>query len=348
MKGIIEKYREYLPVTDKTPVPSLNEGNTPLIKSHNLSKQYGINIYFKYEGLNPTGSFKDRGMVMAVAKALEEGSGHIICASTGNTSSSAAAYAARAGIRCTVLIPSGKIAYGKLAQAFIYGARVIPIDGNFDDALQMVVQMSEEYNITLVNSINPYRIEGQKTSAFEIADTLGFSPDYVCLPVGNAGNITSYWKGFREYHNAGKISSLPKMRGFQAEGSCPIVKGSIFKNPETLATAIRIGNPVSWKQALAAAEESGGGFDSVTDEEILKAYSLLASMEGIFAEPASAASLAGLIKMLGQGRIEKGAQVVCILTGNGLKDPDTALNLIEKPLPVPCDRDIISAIIKKE
>ena len=347
MSGIMEKYREYLPITHETPLLSLNEGNTPLIRAARLSERYGISIYLKYEGLNPTGSFKDRGMVLAVAKALESFSDHIICASTGNTSSSAAAYAAKAGIRCTVLIPSGKIAYGKLAQAFIYGADVIPVNGNFDDALKMVIDIADKNNITIVNSLNPYRIEGQKTSAFEIIDSLGFAPDYVCLPVGNAGNITSYWKGFKEYHAMKKSSSLPVMKGFQASGSAPIVNGKIVKKPETVATAIRIGNPVSWKNALKAAQESQGSFDSVTDDEILSAYSLLASKEGIFAEPASCASVAGLIKMINNGSIKKDSVVVCILTGNGLKDPDTALSLIEKPSPVPCDRNVINDIIKR-
>jgi len=339
-KGVINQYRKYLPITDKTPVVTLNEGNTPLIHARHLSKLLanGIEVYLKYEGLNPTGSFKDRGMTVAVSKALEEGSKAVMCASTGNTSASAAAYAARAGIKCIVIIPSGAIALGKLAQALIHGAKVIAIDGNFDDALTLVKEITEKYPITLVNSINPYRIEGQKTGAFEICDALdGAAPDYHVIPVGNAGNITAYWKGYKEYNKAGKIKSLPKMVGFQAEGAAPIVKGHVVKKPETIATAIKIGNPASWQQAVTARDESGGAIDMVTDDEILNAYKILADKEGVFAEPASAASVAGMLKYSQKGYFGKGSKIVCVLTGHGLKDPDRAIATIEKPKVVPND-----------
>ena len=325
-KGLIEEYKQYLPVTENTPALSLNEGNTPLIPLVNLSKELGIELYGKIEGANPTGSFKDRGMVFAVAKAIEEGSKVVICASTGNTSAAAAAYAARAGIQSIVVIPKGKVALGKLAQACMYGAKIIEIDGNFDDALNIVRKIGETTPIALVNSVNPYRIEGQKTAAFEIVDQLGKAPDYLCIPVGNAGNITAYWKGFKEY-NETKQSGLPKMYGFEAEGSAAIVKGAPIANPETVATAIRIGNPASWKFAEAARDESGGIIDSVTDEEILAAYQLIAGKEGIFVEPGSAASLAGVIKSVKAGKITAGSRVVTVFTGNGLKDPDTAMNV---------------------
>ena len=307
-------------------IVTLKEGNTPLIEALNLKKfMPKIKLYLKYEGLNPTGSFKDRGMTVAVSKAKEEGSKGVVCASTGNTSASAAAYAAKAGLKSIVLIPGGKIALGKLGQAIAYGAEVIAIDGNFDDALKLVKEISEKYSITLVNSINPYRLEGQKTASFEICDELEDSPEYLALPVGNAGNITAYWMGFLQYKKAGKISKLPKMFGFQASGAAPIVENRIFKNPETIATAIRIGNPASWEKAILAKDESGGIIDKVTDEEILKAYKILAKEEGIFAEPASAASIAGVIKKYNEGYFKEGDKVVCILTGNGLKDPDIAL-----------------------
>ena len=324
-QGLINTFREYLPVSDKTPVITLNEGNTPLIKAENLSKKIGLDaeIYLKFEGCNPTGSFKDRGMTMAVSKAKEEGSGAIICASTGNTSASAAAYGARAGMRTFVLIPDGYIALGKLSQAMMYGAEIIAIQGNFDEALELVRKIADKYPVTLVNSVNPYRIEGQKTGAFEICNALGGAPDYHFIPVGNAGNITAYWKGYKECHTAGKISSLPKMMGFEAEGSAAIVRGERILKPETLATAIRIGNPASWTQAEAARDESNGMINSVTDEEIVKAYKLIASAEGVLAEPASAASVAGLIKV--KDMIKEGSKIVCILTGNGLKDPDNAI-----------------------
>ena len=324
-QGLINTFREYLPVSEKTPVITLNEGNTPLIKADNLAKKIGLEaeIYLKFEGCNPTGSFKDRGMTMAVSKAKEAGSGAIICASTGNTSASAAAYGAKAGMRTFVLIPDGYIALGKLSQAMMYGAEIIAINGNFDQALEAVRAIAEKYPITLVNSVNPYRIEGQKTGAFEICNALGQAPDYHFIPVGNAGNITAYWKGYKEWHTAGKISLLPKMMGFEAEGSAAIVRGERILKPETLATAIRIGNPASWKQAEAARDESNGMINCVTDEEIVKAYKLIASTEGVLAEPASAASVAGLIKF--KDKVKAGSKVVCILTGNGLKDPDNAI-----------------------
>ncbi len=323
--GLIEKYRKYLPVNENTPIISLCEGNTPLIKAKNFAKEIGLDaeIYFKYEGLNPTGSFKDRGMTMAVTKAVEDGSNAIICASTGNTSASAAAYAARAKIKCYVLIPDGHIAMGKLSQAMMYGAKVIAINGNFDAALDAVREISSKYPITLVNSVNPYRIEGQKTGAFEIVDALNDAPDYHFIPVGNAGNITAYWKGYKEYYKDNKCTKLPKMMGIQAKGAAPIVLGHKVENPETIATAIRIGNPASWEYALNAKNESSGTIDMVDDEEILSAYRLLAKTEGIFAEPGSIASIAGLIKL--KDKIKSGSKIVCILTGNGLKDPTTAI-----------------------
>lgn len=335
--GLIEKYRTYLPVSDKTPVVSLNEGNTPLISSPVLSGITGCDAYLKYEGSNPTGSFKDRGMTMVISKAKEEGSRVVICASTGNTSASAAAYAARAKLKCVVLIPSGSIALGKLAQALIHGATVLAIKGNFDDALELVREISSKYPITLVNSLNPYRIEGQKTGAFEICDDLDGPPAYHAIPVGNAGNITAYWKGYREYLQSGKISSCPVMLGFQASGAAPIVKDKIVKNPKTIATAIKIGNPASWQQALAARDESGGLIKAVTDAEILSAYRLLAAKEGVFVEPASAASVAGVIKLAQQGYFKKhnregrSSRLVCVLTGHGLKDPDRAIASVKKP-----------------
>ncbi len=323
-KGLIQEFSEFLPVSEGTPALGLHEGNTPLIHCRNLSDELGIELYVKYEGANPTGSFKDRGMVMAVAKAMEEGSDTIICASTGNTSAAAAAYAARAGLRCIVVIPDGKIAMGKLAQAVMYGAEIYAIKGNFDQALAMVRSISAKYPITLVNSVNPYRIEGQKTAAFEVCRDLGKAPDILAIPVGNAGNITAYWKGFKEYDQYHQ-SGLPEMRGFEAEGAAAIVHNRVFEEPETLATAIRIGNPASWEFAVAAAEESNGKIDEVSDEEIIHAYKLLARKEGVFAEPASCASIAGVIKQLQNGQMKKGQTVVAVLTGNGLKDPNTAV-----------------------
>ena len=326
-QGLINKYRKYLPVTDSTPVITLNEGNTPLIKADNLAKKIGLecNLYLKFEGSNPTGSFKDRGMTMAVSKAKESGSGAIICASTGNTSASAAAYGAKAGLKTFVLIPDGYIALGKLSQAMMYGAEIIAIQGNFDRALECVREISERYPVTLVNSVNPFRIEGQKTGAFEICDSLGKAPEYHFIPVGNAGNITAYWKGYREYFKEGIIKNLPKMMGFEAEGSAAIVRGERIMNPETLATAIRIGNPASWTQAEAARDESDGKIGCVSDEKIVEAYKMVASTEGILCEPASAASVAGLIQAYTEGLVKPESDIVCILTGNGLKDPDNAI-----------------------
>ncbi len=340
-RGVIQEYREFLPVSEATPVVTLLEGNTPLVRARSLSERIGLDLYLKYEGVNPTGSFKDRGMTMAISKALEEGAESVICASTGNTSASAAAYAARAGLRCIVLIPSGAIALGKLSQALVHGAQVLAVDGNFDDALRVVRQIADEHAIVLVNSLNPYRIEGQKTGAFEICDALGRAPDIQAIPVGNAGNITAYWKGYREYADAGRIDNLPKMLGFQAEGAAPIVLGYPVEKPETIATAIRIGNPASWKSAQAAADESGGRIDMVSDAEILDAYHLLADEEGLFVEPASAASVAGLIKARAAGLVEEGLTAVCILTGHGLKDPERAVKESKEPPLVPPTPDAI-------
>lgn len=347
-KGIIEEYREFLPVSDKTPVITLKEGNTPLIKAVNLQKKAGLDLdlYLKFDGMNPTGSFKDRGMTMAISKAVEAGSKAVICASTGNTSASAAAYAARAGIKVIVIIPEGKIALGKLAQALIHGAQVLQIEGNFDEALKVVKLLVERYPITIVNSINPYRIEGQKSAAFEICDHLGSAPDYHALPVGNAGNITACWMGYKEYRDRNRISILPRMLGFQAAGAAPIVLGHPVEKPETVATAIRIGKPASWKGAEAARDESGGRIDAVTDEEILSAYSLIASSEGIFCEPASAASIAGVIKSYKERHINPGSVVVCTLTGNGLKDPDTVFRVAREPLKVSGEIEAVAKIVE--
>ena len=326
-KGLIEEYREFLPVTDATPVVTLLEGGTPLVHSRSLSERVQAEVWLKFDGLNPTGSFKDRGMTMAISKAVEGGAKAVVCASTGNTSASAAAYAARAGLTCAVLIPDGYIALGKLAQALIHGARVLQIRGNFDQALEIVRELGDRAPITVVNSINPHRIEGQKTAAFEVVDTLGDAPDIHCIPVGNAGNITAYWKGYLQYKQAGRSTKLPRMMGFQAAGAAPLVLGHDVDEPETIATAIRIGRPASKYGALAALSESGGGIYAVTDAEILAAYSLLASAEGVFCEPASAASVAGLLQ---QG-VPAGSTVVCVLTGHGLKDPDTAIGQIAPP-----------------
>ncbi|MDD5190597.1 MAG: threonine synthase [Dehalococcoidales bacterium] len=324
--GVLAHYKEYLPITAKTPMFTLGEGDTPLVQSRNLVKDIGCKeLYFKLEGCNPTGSFKDRGMVFAVAKAIEDGSKAIMCASTGNTSASAAAYAAYNNLNCIIMVPEGKIALGKLAQAIVYGSKIVTIDGNFDQALQIVLKLTETHPVTLVNSLNPYRIEGQKTGSFEIVDALGDAPDYHFIPVGNAGNITAYWKGYTEYYKLGKARKLPKMMGFQAAGAAPIVENKIVEHPQTIATAIRIGNPASWQKATAARDESGGIIDMVTDEEILKAYHLMATKEGVFGEPASAAPLAGLLKLKSQGWDFKGKKIVCIVTGNGLKDADIAL-----------------------
>ncbi|MFA5839040.1 MAG: threonine synthase [Candidatus Margulisiibacteriota bacterium] len=344
-RGVIEEYREYLPVSDKTPVVTFCEGNTPLLYAKHLSKLTNCQVYLKYEGANPTGSFKDRGMCMAISKAAEAGSKAVICASTGNTSASAAAYAARAGMDCIVIIPKGKIALGKLSQAIMHGAKVFEVDGNFDQALNLVRQMGEKYPVEIVNSINPYRIEGQKTGAFEVCNQLDAVPDFHAIPVGNAGNITAYWKGYKEYYAAKKITSLPKMIGFQAEGAAPIVRGHIIENPETLATAIRIGNPASWKSAVEAAEQSGGSISIVTDLEIVEAYKLIAAKEGIFCEPASAASVAGTLKLAKAGKIPDGSTIVCVLTGHGLKDPDNAILYGEKPTFIPCKTEAVVKLL---
>ncbi len=325
-QGIINNYRNYMPVSESTPVISLSEGNTPLIYSCHLSDLTGFKVYLKYEGLNPTGSFKDRGMTMAITKAVESGAKSVICASTGNTSASMAAYSARAGISSYLLVPDGYVALGKIAQAMIHGSKIIKIKGNFDKALSLVIEISEKYPIALVNSVNPYRIEGQKSGAFEVCEQLGFNPDALCIPVGNAGNITAYWKGFNEFKANGKIEKLPKMVGFQAEGSAPIVRGHKIDNPETIATAIRIGNPASWKNATNALNESDGYINMVSDEEILKAYNILAKKEGVFCEPASASSVAGLMKFHDKLNLKKADTVVCVLTGHGLKDPSTAID----------------------
>src|SRR3954467_14418451 len=325
--GVIERYREHLPVSDATPVVTLLEGNTPLIRAENFVRAIGgdFKLYLKYEAMNPTCSFKDRGMTLAISKAKERGAEVVICASTGNTSASAAAYAARAKMKCVVLLPHGKIALGKLAQALMYGATTIAIEGNFDDALRIVRELGETGKVEVVNSINPVRIEGQKTAAFEICDQLGRAPDFHFLPVGNAGNITAYWRGYKEYHAAGKTDLLPKMFGFQAAGSAPIVDGHPIEHPHTVATAIRIGNPASWQPALDALKESNGHIDKVTDDEILAAYKLIARTDGIFVEPASAACLAGLIKCVKAGKIPEGSVITATMTGHGLKDPDNAI-----------------------
>ncbi|NEW04513.1 threonine synthase [Paenibacillus sp. SYP-B3998] len=347
--GLLQTYKNYLPVNENTPLLTLHEGNTPLIRADKLSDELDLDIYFKYEGLNPTGSFKDRGMVMAVAKAMEEGSRTIMCASTGNTSAAAAAYAAKGNLNCIVLIPNNNIALGKLAQAIIYGAKVIAIEGNFDRALEIVREITAKHPITLVNSVNPYRIEGQKTAAFEVSDQLGKAPDYLAIPVGNAGNITAYWKGFKEYHAEGKIASLPKMIGFEAEGAMAIVKGEPIRDPETIATAIRIGNPASWDSAVNAAKESNGQINYVTDEQILHAYRTIAAKEGIFAEPASAASIAGVMKLKAEGYFKGGESVVCVLTGHGLKDPNIAIKSVAggDPVVVQDNEEAVMEAIRK-
>jgi threonine synthase len=343
--GVIEHYRDFLPVTDRTPVVTLGEGNTPLIPARRLAEATDarLSIWLKCEGFNPTGSFKDRGMTLAVSKALESGSRAVICASTGNTSASAAAFAARAGIRAFVMVPKGAIALGKLSQAAIHGARVLTVDGNFDQALAIVRQIAETHPVTLVNSVNPFRLEGQKTAAFEVVDRLGQAPDYHLIPVGNAGNITAYWRGYREYHRAGRMKELPRMVGLQAAGAAPIYENRVIEEPRTVATAIRIGNPASWGPALEAMRDSKGWVDVVSDEQILHAYRMLAREEGIFMEPASAATVAGLIKLVKAGRFEAGATLVLTLTGHGLKDPDTALESASRPTTVPASIDAVLA-----
>lgn len=353
-QGVIRAYREFLPVGDDTPIISLNEGNTPLIPAPALAQAIGprAEVFLKFEGLNPTGSFKDRGMTMAVTKAVEEGSSAVMCASTGNTSASAAAYAARAGLACIVIIPDGNIALGKLAQALMHGAKVFAVQGNFDDALRIVREVTTRFRITLVNSINPYRIEGQKTGSFEICDVLGDAPDFHFIPVGNAGNITAYWKGYKEYRERGRSQKLPKMMGFQAEGAAPIVRGQVVEKPETLATAIRIGNPASWRAAEAARDESGGVIDMVSDAEIVAAYQFLAQREGVFCEPASAASVAGLLKYARAGFFEPLRndllRIVCVLTGHGLKDPNNAIQYSAKPISVPATVEAILEHVELE
>ena len=335
---VLVRYKDLLPITPDTPMFSLGEGDTPLVRCARLEKKIGCGeLYLKVEGCNPTGSFKDRGMVVAVAKALEAGSKALICASTGNTSASAAAYAACCGLTAIIIVPKGKIALGKLAQAIVYGAKIIAIDGNFDQALEIVLNLTEKHPVTLVNSLNPNRIEGQKTAAFEIVDALGDAPDYLFIPVGNAGNITAYWKGFVEYYHMGRASQKPVMMGFQAEGAAPIVRGYAIKEPETVASAIRIGNPASWQKAVAARDESGGVIDMVSDDEILSAQKLMATDAGVFGEPASAASLAGLIKLTQGGMDFSTKRLVCVVTGTGLKDTETALKKTQPFLELPAD-----------
>jgi threonine synthase len=351
MEPLIKRYQEYLPVTEATPILSLGEGGTPLVRATNLPKQMGLpglRMYFKLEGLNPTGSFKDRGMTLAMSKAVEAGASGVICASTGNTSASAAAFATKAELPCFVILPAGHVALGKLAQAVLYGARVLPLDGNFDVALDMVRALADDLNLTIVNSINPYRLEGQKTAAFEVIEQLGDAPDFLFIPVGNAGNISAYWRGFKLWRNLGKASSAPHMFGFEAEGSAAIVRGEPIAHPETIATAIRIGNPASWREAEQAAEESGGQIDSVTDAEILQAYAALAKYEGVFCEPSSAASVAGLMKYAKAGALSEDATVVCVLTGNGLKDPDNAMKVTTVDLsPIPADVEVLRGAMQR-
>jgi threonine synthase len=334
---LIEAYRDRLPVTDATPVVTLCEGGTPLIPAGELSARTGCEVYLKVEGANPTGSFKDRGMTMAISKAAEEGAKAVICASTGNTSASAAAYAVRAGMTCAVLVPQGKIALGKMAQALVHGAKLLQVDGNFDDCLELAQKLAVEYPVALVNSVNPFRLQGQKTASFEICDVLGRAPDVHCIPVGNAGNITAYWMGYQEYADDGIVDSTPRMFGFQAAGAAPIVNGAPVANPTTIATAIRIGNPASWTLAEQARDESHGLIDAVTDKQILEAYRLVARSEAVFVEPASAASVAGLLATAADGRLPAGSTVVCTVTGNGLKDPEWAIAGAPKPITVPVD-----------
>ncbi len=345
--GVIARYREYLPIGPSTPEVDLHEGSTPLVPSRNIGRALGLDrLFFKYEGLNPTGSFKDRGMVVAVAKALEAGHRVLMCASTGNTSASMAAYAARAGVRAIVVVPSGEIAMNKLSQALMYGAKVVALKGNFDTALDAVRELTSRYPVALMNSVNPNRLEGQKTAAFEIVDALGDAPDYLLLPVGNAGNITAYWKGFREYHKAGRSTRLPRMVGAQAEGAAPIVAGHPIPNPRTVASAIRIGNPASWEGATSARDESGGLIAAVTDTEILSAQIRLANTVGLFAVPASAAPLALLIRLVMEGKIEKDSTTVVVLTGSGLKDPDAALKNVEPPIELDGDARTLAKVLK--
>ncbi|HET9309971.1 MAG TPA: threonine synthase [Actinomycetota bacterium] len=341
-RGVIEEYRARLPVGDATPVVTLLEGGTPLVRSGPLSDETGCDVWLKFEGANPTGSFKDRGMTLAISKALEEGAKAVVCASTGNTSASAAAYAAKAGLPCAVLVPKDKVAIGKMAQTLVHGARVLEVDGNFDDSLQLATDLADRFQVTLVNSVNVYRLQGQKTCVFEIVDAIGRAPDLHCVPVGNAGNISSHWAGYSEYLADGVIVEPPRMMGFQAQGAAPIVRGEPIKDPQTIATAIRIGNPASWDKAVAAARESEGSIDAVTDREILAAYRRVAR-EGLFAEPASAASVAGLLHLHAEGALPGGATVVCILTGHGLKDPEWAIAGAAHPAAVPPDAGAVAA-----
>jgi threonine synthase len=341
-RGVIEEYRQRLPVSANSPVVTLGEGGTPLVRSEALSAETGSDVWLKYDGANPTGSFKDRGMTLAITKALEEGAKAVVCASTGNTSASAAAYAAKAGLTCAVLVPKGKVALGKMAQTLVHGARVLEVDGNFDASLELAKGLADRYPVTLVNSVNRYRLEGQKTAAFEICDALGRAPDLHCVPVGNAGNISSHWLGYSEYLDAGEIHEPPRLFGFQAQGAAPIVVGQPIANPQTIATAIRIGNPASWERAVAAAKESEGAIRAVTDREILSAYRRVAH-EGLFAEPASAASVAGLLQLHADRELGAGATVVCVLTGHGLKDPEWAISGAAKPDVVPADPDAVAA-----
>jgi threonine synthase len=344
-RGLIEEYRDRLPVTDATPVITLREGGTPLVHADALSAEVGCDVWLKYDGANPTGSFKDRGMTMAISKAAENGAKAVICASTGNTSASAAAYAAKAGMTCAVLVPQGKIAMGKLAQAIVHGAKLLQVEGNFDDCLELARKLAVDYPVELVNSVNPARIEGQKTAAFEIVDQLGKAPDIHCLPVGNAGNITAYWKGYCEYATDGVASTRPRMWGFQAAGAAPLVSGAPVLHPETIATAIRIGNPASWHSAIEARDASGGLIDAVTDDEILDAYRFVAGREALFCEPASAASVAGLLKLHRAGQLDAGQTIVCTLTGNGLKDTQWALEGASDPVVVPVDGNAAAAAL---
>ncbi|HEX3906358.1 MAG TPA: threonine synthase [Mycobacteriales bacterium] len=344
-RGVIEEFRDRLPVSSATPVITLREGNTPLVPAPRLSELTGCDVHLKVEGLNPTGSFKDRGMTVAISKAAEEGSKAVICASTGNTSASAAAYAVRAGMLCAVLVPTGKIAMGKLAQALVHGARLLQVDGNFDECLTLARDLADKYPVSLVNSVNQFRIEGQKTAAFEVCDALGDAPDVHCLPVGNAGNITAYWKGYGEYAGDNLITKRPVMRGFQAAGAAPIVSGQIVARPTTIATAIRIGNPASWQQALAARDESGGAIEAVSDRAILSAYRLLAREEGVFVEPASAAGVAGMLQARTEGTLDSGLRIVCTVTGHGLKDPEWAISGAPVPVTIPADVSAAAAAL---
>jgi threonine synthase len=347
-RGLIEEYRDRLPVTDATPIVTLREGGTPLIRASVLSERLGCDVWLKYDGANPTGSFKDRGMTIAISKAAEAGAKAVICASTGNTSASAAAYASKAGMASAVLVPQGKIAMGKLAQAIVHGATILQVEGNFDVCLRVARELADRHPVELVNSVNPDRIEGQKTASFEIVDQLGAAPDIHALPVGNAGNITAYWKGYVEYAADGVAASRPRMWGFQAAGAAPIVLGHAIDEPETIATAIRIGNPASWQQAVAARDESGGVIEAVTDEEILAAYRLLAASEGLFCEPASAAGVAGIVKRHAQGQLDAGQTIVCTITGSGLKDPQWALEDAEQPVVIPVDAAAAARALGRE